>query len=208
MHYFTCLLYFYSHHRCLYEYGFEKGKWTIVFWSGAEKEQSGSQFPPKSFDNLLIAATLNVTFTVTKWNTKTPPEAIMSEWCSLLQHRSAKMDVTSSAIMLKKIGPFFFSVHIFLFIFFSPLCHYLSEEGWAVTQLTATGSNHEKEELCRHNANHIIIFLLSLSDRKNSWRAWIVLRIPFQPLSHSGPRSLSGSVRGRITESYSQLHTT
>ena len=108
----------------------------------------------------------------------------------------------------KRLALFFFSVHIFLFIFFSPLCHYLSEEGWAVTQLTATGSNHEKEELCRHNANHIIIFLLSLSDRKNSWRAWIVLRIPFQPLSHSGPRSLSGSVRGRITESYSQLHTT
>lgn len=120
MHYFTCLLYFYSHHRCLYEYGFEKGKWTIVFWSGAEKEQSGSQFPPKSFDNLLIAATLNVTFTVTKWNTKTPPEAIMSEWCSLLQHRSAKMDVTSSAIMLKKIGPFFFfCAHFFIYFFFS-----------------------------------------------------------------------------------------
>lgn len=49
-----------------------------------------------------------------------------------------------------------------------------------------------KEEICRHNANHIIIFLPSLSDRKNSWRAWIVLRIPFQPLSHSGPRSLCG----------------
>ena len=43
-----------------------------------------------------------------------------------------------------------------------------------------------KEEICRHNANHIIIFLPSQSDRKNCWRAWIVLRILFQPLSHTG----------------------
>lgn len=66
----------------------------------------------------------------------------------------------------------------------------------------------QNAKTCRHNVNHIIIFLPSLPDRRNSWRAWIVLRIPFQPLSHTGPCSLSGSDGSRNTESYSQLHTT
>lgn len=63
------------------------------------------------------------------------------------------------------------------------------------------------EGVCGNNANHII-FLPSLSDRKNSWRAWIVLRILFQPLSHTGPRPLCGSHRSEITQSYSQLYMT
>lgn len=63
------------------------------------------------------------------------------------------------------------------------------------------------EEICRNNANHII-FLPSLSDSKNSWRAWMVLKILFQPLSHTGPRPLRGSHWSGITGSHSRLHTT
>lgn len=143
------------------------------------KEQLGCQFSLKPFDKLLISATVSVTFTLTKRNTKTSPKAIMSEWCSLLQHWSAKMAVTSSAIILNERGLSF--LHTFLFhslIIYQESCctvdsHWV--EPW-------------KEEICRHNASHIIIFLPSLSDRKNSWRAWIVLRIPFQPLKKLGWR--------------------
>lgn len=163
------------------------------------KEQMGCQFSLKPLDKHLISATVNVTFTVTKRNTKTSPKAIMSEWCSLLQHRSAKMDVTSSAITLKEIG-FFSPAH-----FYSIVSLFI-RRGLSFRTVDSHWVEPWKEEICRHNANHIIIFLPSLSDRKNSWRAWIVLRIPFQPLSHTGPRSLCGRDRSRTAESYSQLH--
>lgn len=168
------------------------------------RERTSCHFPPKPFDKFLISSTMNVTFTATKRNTKSSPKAIMSEWCSLLQHRSAKMDVTSSANTLEETGP----------LSPTPTAHFYSIVSLSIRGglSCCTADSHWvvpwKEKICRHNANHIIIFLPSQSDRKNSWRAWIVLRIPFQPLSQTEPRSLSGSDRSRITESYLQLHTT
>lgn len=97
----------------------------------------------------------------------------------------------------------FFSLHIFI-----PYSHYLSEEGWVCAQLTATGSNHEKKRYVDIMPTILLFFSHLCPTEKNSWRAWIVLKILFQPLSHTGPRSLFGLDRSRITESYSQLHMT
>lgn len=98
---------------------------------------------------------------------------------------------------------FFFS---FSCLFFCLQFHYLSAPGRVAAHLTAIGPNYEK--ICRQSVSHIIIFHPSQSDRKNSWRAWIVLRIPFQPLCYSGPSSLFGSDRSKITGLFSQLQTT
>lgn len=85
---------------------------------------------------------------------------------------------------------------LFLFVFsflffasFSDSLHfrYLSAPGRVVSHSTATGLDYEK--ICRQSVSHIIIFLPSPLDRKNSWRAQIVLRIPFQPLRCSGQSS-------------------
>lgn len=98
---------------------------------------------------------------------------------------------------------------VWLLFFFLPatfLLYSLIISGLRCCTLDSHWVEPWKKEICRHNANHIIIFLPSLSDRKNSWRAWIVLRIPFQLLNHTGPRSFCESDRGRIAESYSQLH--
>lgn len=164
------------------------------------KEQLGWHFFLEPFDKLLIFVTVNVTFTVTKRNTKTSPKAITSEWCSLLQDQSAEMDSMSFAIKLNEIG-FFFCAH------FYSIGSLSIRRGLSCCTVDSHWVEPWIEGVCGNNANHII-FLPSLSDRKNSWRAWIVLRILFQPLSHTGPHPLCGSHRSEITQSYSQLYMT
>lgn len=136
-----------------------KTKWVTILWSCAQTFQKlRCPFPPMPFDKLLISATMNVTFAVRKRRRPHQKKATMSEWCSLLQERSSKMDVMSSVMLMKSVV--FFSFHAFFCLQF----HYLSAPGRVAAHLTAIGPNYEK--ICRQSVSHIIIFLPSLSDRK------------------------------------------
>lgn len=164
MHFFTCMFYHWYHIKsaCTNAVPKEKkqnktGDHFLMVCKSLEL-QLDCQFPPKQFDKLLISSTINVTFTVTKRNTKTSPKTIMSEWCSLLQHQSATMDIMSSVILLKEIG-------FFLCTFFSSWSHYPSEMGSVVAHLTATGSSSEKY-VDKMSATLSFFFTISLRQEK------------------------------------------
>lgn len=111
-----------------------------------------------------------------KHNDFQPKNVITSEWCSRLQHRSVRMDVSVCSLWPSP-DPTRFDSIIALSIRWLSCC--MADSHWLELH---------KVKICRHNPNQIIILLPSSSDRKNSWRAWIALRIPFQPLNYAGPR--------------------
>lgn len=139
---------------------------------------------PHCVATLLVSARTNGTLTTTEKHHAS--QSAPPEWCSRLQERPGWggcrdlfCDVDENCCCY--CCPFlcFFSVESTLWL--------STSAGRVVLHRTATRLN--SEQTCRQSVSYIIIFLPSPLDGKNSWRAQIVLRIPFQPRHCSGPSS-------------------
>lgn len=149
-------------------------KWRFVFWSSAGKNNyiiSSVQRHMISFWSLQLRMLLSHIQNETQRLPQKPSCLSDAAFCNTGQLRWMLLYVLCDHA--ERVWLFITPTHFYSVVSLS------IRQGLSCCTLDSHWVESWKEEICRHNANYIIIFLPSLSDRKNSWRAWIVLRIPF-----------------------------